>query len=359
MPQTLLKQIEEIDLPADERAGDACARTVRLAGTDLSFEVDPEESILAAALRANIHLAHDCKSGTCATCRCRIVEGSVGYDDLPMGLDPEDEEQGFALACQGHPESDVVLEAEVWPSLMAEPERHTATVRGVEPLSADVTRLVLALPEAAAQSYRPGQYIKIHLGDGAVRSFSMASPPNGETVDFHVRRIDGGRFTGAQLKSLAPGDELHVEMPHGAFFLRAEDFRPLLMLATGTGLAPIKAILESLHGDPDCPPVTLYWGARTEEDLYLDAEIRSWADRFDDFTYVPVLSRPGEGWTGRRGYVQEAAAEDFEDFSEHALYLCGSPNMVRDARARFLERGGSANHVYADSFLFQHNLAGG
>ncbi|MGN6660244.1 MAG: 2Fe-2S iron-sulfur cluster-binding protein, partial [Achromobacter mucicolens] len=136
-----------------------------------------------------------------------------------------------------------------------------------------------------------------------------------------------------------------------------EDWRPLIMMATGTGIAPIKAILESLLDNEDCPPVTLYWGMRTEADLYLRDEIESWASRLYEFNFVPVLSRAGADWQGRRGYVQEAVLADHADLSEHAFYLCGAPEMIRQAKSLLAERGASLDHLYADSFTFQHALA--
>jgi CDP-4-dehydro-6-deoxyglucose reductase len=148
-----------------------------------------------------------------------------------------------------------------------------------------------------------------------------------------------------------------VEIPLGSFRLHAEDYRPVVMAATGTGLAPIKSMLESLMDDADCPPVSLYWGVRTEADLYLAHEIRGWGERLYEFNFVPVLSRPGPDWQGRRGHVQDAVAQDFGDLSEHALYLCGSPAMIADAKQRFLARSASADHVYVDGFTFQHALA--
>ncbi|HVZ13539.1 MAG TPA: 2Fe-2S iron-sulfur cluster-binding protein [Bauldia sp.] len=329
---------------------------VTIAELNRSFEVDDDETMLIAALRANIHIPHDCKSGTCATCRFRLIEGEIAYREDPMALSPEERDEGYALACQAWPQSDLVASVEILPALMSEPQRHTATVDRVEPLSDDVMRLVLRLPEGVDPAYRPGQYVNIVMDDGSVRSFSIASPPNGQTIDFHIRRIHGGSFTDTRLAGLQPGHSLPVELPHGAFFLRKADFRPLLMVATGTGLAPIKSILESLHNDPDCPPVTLYWGMRREQDLYLHDEIQGWGDRLPEFNYVPVLSRPGEGWQGRTGYVQDAACADIEDFSEYAIYLCGSPDMIADAKRRFMAQGASLNHIYADSFFFQHNL---
>lgn len=339
-------------------ADDAASHTVNLPDTGHVFEVEPGESVLAAALRANIHLAHDCKSGTCGSCRIRLRKGEIRYDEPPMGLLPEEEEEGYALACQARPLTDIVAEAEVLDSQLAEPQRHRVRVAAVEPLSDGVTRLVLELPETAQPDYRAGQYADIVLEDGTVRSFSMASSPDGRVVDFHIRRIPGGSFTEQRVSRLAVGDELEVEMPRGAFYFRPDDFRPLLFLATGTGIAPIKSILESLFDDPDCPPVSLYWGGRTEADLYLVDEIAKWGDRLYEFNFVPVLSRGGPEWQGRRGYVQDVALEDIDDISDHAIYLCGSPEMVAGAKRAIVARGGSSNHVYADSFLFQHNLVG-
>ena len=183
----------------------------------------------------------------------------------------------------------------------------------------------------------------------------MASAPRGNRFDLHIRRIPGGTFTEGRLATLAEGESLDVELPLGAFFLRKADFRPLQMVATGTGLAPIKSILESLMDDPDCPPALLYWGSREAEGLYLHDEIAGWSEKLPEFEYRPVLSRADAAWQGRRGYVQDAVVADIEDLSDYAIYLCGSPTMVSAAKALFVARGASLNHIYADSFLFQHN----
>ncbi|MDM0077933.1 2Fe-2S iron-sulfur cluster-binding protein [Variovorax sp. J2P1-59] len=326
---------------------------IQLLDTAQSFEAAPGESVLDAALRHELRLPHDCRFGTCATCRIKLVEGSVHYDDFPPGLMPEEAAEGFALACQARPASDLVISAARRLPPCSEPARHLATVTALRPLGDDVLHLSLEVPSEAELLYRPGQYINILLPEGGHRSFSMASRPHPQALDFHIRRIPEGRFTSGHAARLKPGDRLPVELPHGSFCFHAEDYRPLLMVATGTGLAPIKSILESLMDDDDCPPVSLYWGMRTEADLYLHDEIQRWADRLCDFRYVPVLSRAGAGWAGRRGHVQQAVAEDFEDLSEHALYLCGSPAMIGDAKRVFLARNASIDHLYSDSFTFQ------
>jgi len=330
------------------------AYRIRMMEPAASFEVAEGETLLDGADRAGIHLPHDCRFGTCGTCRVRIASGSVGYEDFPAGLSPEEAEAGFALACQAHALGDLTLQPERLLAPCSPPRRYRATVNALQPLGEGVTHLRLDLPpEADDLVYRPGQYINLFLEDGSHRSFSMASRPGDRSVDFHLRRIPEGRFTHHRVGALRAGDTLEVELPLGNFCHHPEDYRPLLLLATGTGLAPLKSILESLMDSDDCPPVALYWGARNEEDLYLHHEVAAWGERFEDFTYVPVLSRPGEGWQGRSGYVQQAALEDFEDLSEHAIYLCGSPAMVEQSRRDFLARGASIDHIYADSFTFQ------
>ena len=330
---------------------------IHLLETQQYFDAAPGESVLDAALRHRQHLPHECRFGACATCRIKIVEGAVSYDEFPPGLTPEEAAEGYALACQARPVSDIVISPARRLPPCSEPARHLATVTGMRPLGDDVLHLALEVPPEAELLYRAGQYINILLPDGGHRSFSMASRPHPQALDFHIRRIPDGRFTSRQAEQLRPGDRLTVDLPHGTFCFHAEDYRPIVMVATGTGLAPLKSMLESLMDDGDCPPVSLYWGMRTETDLYLHDEIRAWADRLCDFRYVPVLSRAGAGWSGRRGHVQQAVAEDFEDLSEHAIYLCGSAAMIGDARRAFLARNASIDHLYSDSFTFQSTAA--
>jgi CDP-4-dehydro-6-deoxyglucose reductase len=324
--------------------------------TSQSFEVSESESVLDAALRQQVQLAHDCTFGGCGTCRLKIVEGVVDYEEFPMALTPQEAQQGYALACQARPRSDLVISAEPLQAV-CEPQRATARVKALHWFTPEVANLQLELPDLPDFNYLPGQYMNVHLGDGTHRSFSMASLPNAGTVDFHVRRIPGGRFTDSRLAQVAPGHALDVELPLGSFRYHREDERPVLMVATGTGLAPIKSILESLMDDEDCPPVSLYWGTRSESDLYLDAQIRRWAPRLYEFQYVPVLSRATAGWQGRRGHVQHAVLADQPDLSGHSIYLCGSPVMIANARDAFLARGADPQYIYTDGFSFQHASA--
>lgn len=331
------------------------ADRVTLLESARQFTVEAEESILDAAVRAGVAMPHECTFGGCGTCRVKVVEGAVRYEEFPMALTEAEHAQGYALACQARPMGDVILSIPARGPALPDPVRLTASLAQIRQACGDVLHLTLALPQGGLPEYRPGQYMNILLPDGSARSFSMASPPraDGTQIDFHIRRIPGGRFTDSVLASAAPGMPLQIEAPLGSFCYHEEDYRPLLMVATGTGLAPIKAILESLLDNPDCPPVKLYWGMRTEADLYMRDVIESWKDRLYEFEFVPVLSRADPSWTGRRGHVQDAVAEDYEDLSEHAIYLCGSPAMVAEAKAVFAQLGASMDHLYADSFTFQ------
>lgn len=326
-----------------------------IAETGEAFETRAGETVLEAGLREGIALKHECTFGGCGTCRVKLLEGQVRYDELPMALTPEEAEAGFALLCQAHACGDLVVSTGPASSVIPA-QRCGAVVREASALTQDIVHLHLEV-EADGFAYAPGQYMNVLMPDGAHRSFSMASTPRGNLVDFHVRRIPGGRFTDGTLRSLARGDRLDVEIPLGEFRYHAEDYRELLMVATGTGLAPIKAILESLLGDDDCPPVALYWGMRTENDLYLADEIRGWAERLYEFRFVPVLSRASASWSGRRGHVQDAVTQDFTDLSAHSIYMCGSPLMIADAKRRFLALGASMDHLYSDGFSFHHQAA--
>lgn len=325
---------------------------VQVLGSSDAFEAEAGESLLSAALRCNVKLPHACTLGGCGTCRVKVVDGRVRYDELPMALSLEEAQHGYALACQARAESDLVIDV---PRLeFAEPMRQAAMVTGIDPLCDDVMHLQLVLPDLAALAYRPGQHMNLWLPDGTHRSFSMASPPNANEVDFHIRRIRGGRFTETRLGELQPGDMIDVEIPLGTFRYHGEDEREILMVATGTGIAPLRAMLQSLMDDPDCPPVSLYWGGRQARNLYLGDEIPAWGERLYEFNYRPVLSCADAEWKGQRGHVQEAVRRDIGDLSQHSIYLCGSPAMIHDAKETFLAMGASVDHIYADGFNFQH-----
>lgn len=331
---------------------------VRLMDQDESFEVHEGESILDGALRAGVKLPHECTFGGCGTCKVKVHQGSVHYEDMPMALTEEEHRAGYALACQARCGESLIIEPCALANDFAEPVTVTATVAVVERLAPDVMRLALSIPDDLAALYVPGQYMNIVLPDGRTRSFSMASAHKpGQPLEFHIKQIEHGYFTSDVLPSLVPGATLSIHFPLGTFAYRENDWRPMIMAATGTGIAPIRAMLESLLDNEDCPPITLYWGVRSEADLYAAAEISTWVHRLYEFQFIPVLSRASDTWTGRRGYVQDAITDDHHDLSEHAFYLCGSPDMIEQAQKAFVQRGADLEYIYSDSFTFSATQA--
>lgn len=325
--------------------------------TGESFLAQDGEFLLDAALRQGIALPHDCRLGGCGACRLHLEQGELHYDEPPFALEDQARESGQALACVGRVHASVTFSAVGAPSPAARPPQRTrATVVGRDEPAPSVTRLRLALPEPSeCGGWLPGQHLDVILPDGNRRSFSMANAPGGCEVELHIRHIEGGEFTSGTLPRVRPGDTLELELPLGRFHWRPEDDLPVLMVATGTGIAPLKAILEAMEADGGAPPAALYWGQRERGDFYLANEIRSWTRNLFEFRYTPVLSRPDREWNGRCGHVQQAVLDDGLDLANHVIYLCGSAAMVRDATAAFVARGARPERLYRDSFLFQRD----
>lgn len=332
------------------------AHRVDIRETGEQFWVEPQETILQAAQRQGVRIHSDCEFGGCGTCRIQVTRGKVCYEDdcLPMSIADEEHEQGHAAACQARLDADIEISLANHQDVLPETQQVSASVLSVQQACQGIWRLKLQLPAQVEVRFRPGQYLNILFEDGRARSFSMANADarHGQ-IELHVREVEGGRFTQHCLPNLQLGDALQLELPLGVFYWHERDWRPMLMVATGTGIAPIKAILESLLDKDDCPPVSLYWGMNRPEDLYLAQEIESWSDRLCEFRFVPVLSHADEAWQGARGYVQQQVCLDEPDLSEHAIYLCGSPVMIEQASSLFKEHGADERFIYADAFNFQ------
>lgn len=322
--------------------------------TKEKFEVLEDETILEAALRANVQIAHQCQIGMCSTCRVKLELGSVKYRDQPDLLSPEEIAAGYVLSCQAQPTSDLVFHAERRLPPCSIPREYKARISRLELLSLDVYKLTISLEDSHGLVYRPGQYANFMIGNNCYRSFSMASNADVTQLEFFMKKVPGGLFTDRMLSQLNSGDELRVELPFGSFAYHDDDYKPVIFAATATGIAPIKSMLEAMSENPDCPPVSLYWGVRTEADLFL-SDIEVWSKKLEDFTYIPVLSQPSKSWSGRVGHVQDRVAEDFSDLSEYAIYLCGSPAMISDASKAFAKLNADISHLYTDAFNFQES----
>ncbi|MGC8467174.1 MAG: CDP-6-deoxy-delta-3,4-glucoseen reductase [Acidithiobacillus sp.] len=322
-------------------------------GHDLDIEAD--ETILEAALRQGFNVPYSCRSGTCGTCKGRLLDGQVDYGEVDEKvLTPADRENGLALFCQAMPVSDVTVEIkEVGAAKGIVIKTLPARVHRIEDLAPDVRALFLKIPATEKLPFLPGQYIDILLKDGARRGFSLANTPNAEGIlELHIKRVPGGRFTTQVFEQMKEKDILRFEGPLGTFFIREESTRPLLMAATGTGFAPIKGMLQWLLERGEQRPVQLYWGVRHPQDFYYGDLLREWTQVFPDFTVHKVVSRPDAQWTGARGYITDHILQDFPDPSEFDAYICGHPDMCFSLADRLRAAGLDEAHIFADAFVF-------
>jgi CDP-4-dehydro-6-deoxyglucose reductase, E3 len=329
---------------------------VTIRNTGHRFEAKDGESILQSALDAGLILPYGCRDGACGSCKGRLVDGEIDWGRYSeKALTPQEREQGYALFCQAKPLSDVVIEArEVRKAGDIQVRKLPARVHKLERAAEDAMIIHLKLPANERLMFIPGQYVDILLKDGSRRSFSMANAPHDdEFMQLHVRHVPGGAFTDHVFKTMKERDILRFEGPFGTFFLREESAKPIVLVASGTGFAPIKSLVEAALKKGVSRPMTLYWGGRRPKDLYLNLLPVRWAAEHPGFKYVPVVSDapPEDGWKGRTGFVHRAVMQDFPDLSGHQVYACGVPVMVDSARRDFTgECRLPENEFFADSF---------
>lgn len=327
--------------------------SVHLHRSGRQFAASPTESVLDAAMRQGIVIPYGCRNGACGSCRGKVLEGQVEYPaGEPGGLDSVQRARGEALLCQAHAGSDLKLDVEELDAdQMAEVRTLPVRVMELEKLAHDVMRMGLKLPATERLQYLPGQYIEIIMRDGRRRAFSLANPPQAdELLELHIRHVPGGAFSGHVFDGLKVRALMRIHGPLGSFFLREEP-RPAVLVAGGTGFAPMQALIEGAIAAGDKRPLYLYWGVRGERDLYRDERARGWAERHEHIRYIPVLSDPESGdWSGRVGFVHEAVLADFADLSGHEVYASGPPVMINAVRNGFVDVGLDLDHLYYDSF---------
>lgn len=335
-----------------------CQIKIKLQPSGHAFAANENHTVLESAIDAGLTLPHGCCKGVCGACKGKILEGDA---DLGVcaehALPAAERENGYALLCRARPRSNLLIEINgVEEDASIRPKEFPCRVGRLELLATDVMRVELQPLAAEPFAFRAGQYIDILLEDGQRRSFSIANAPSKtDVLELHIRRIPGGRFTPQVFEGMKPEDVLRIDGPHGSFWLREKSGRPIVMLAGGTGFAPLKGLIEHAIHIGLARPITLYWGARTAEWLYQHEIAQSWQSALPRFRYIPVISdtRPDDGWTGRRGLVHEAVLADFADLSRHEVYACGAPPMIEAARNSFTRTCGLPDDAfYSDAFTF-------
>jgi CDP-4-dehydro-6-deoxyglucose reductase len=322
------------------------------------------ETILAAGIRAGVGMPYGCKDGACGSCKCKKLEGTVTHGaHQSKALSNEEEAQGFVLTCCGVAQSAVVLESRQVTEEGAFPIKKMPTrVSMMEKKSDDVMLLKLQLPANDNFTYHAGQYVEFILRDGARRSYSMANAPHtlAQGLELHIRHMPGGKFTDHVFGAMKEKEILRIEGPFGSFYLREDSAKPLVLLASGTGFAPLKALIEHMQFKGITRPATLYWGGRRPSDLYMDDWVKTKLSEMPKLRYVPVVSDAlaEDAWTGRTGFVHQAVLQDLPDLSGYQVYACGAPIVVESAKAAYTTQGKlPADEFFADSFTSEADKA--
>ena len=331
-----------------------------------SFTANADETLLAAAIRQGIGLPYGCKDGACGSCKCKKLEGTVTHGAHQLkALSAEEEASGFILTCCGVAHSDVVFESRQVTDESAFPIRKMPVrVTSMQRASSEVMVIRLQLPASDMMKYHAGQYVEFLLRDGDRRSYSMANAPHTQTetpgLELHIRHMAGGKFTEHVFGAMKEKEILRIEGPYGSFFLREDSDKPLVLLASGTGFAPLKALIEHMQYKNITRPAVLYWGARRPADLYMHEWMQAKIAEMPHLRYIPVISDalPEDHWIGRTGFVHKAVLEDFSDLSGHQVYACGSLIVVESAREAYSALAGlPAEEFFADAFTTEADKA--
>jgi CDP-4-dehydro-6-deoxyglucose reductase len=334
---------------------------VTLQPSGLHFAAAPDQTILEAALAAGLLLPYSCRDGACGVCKSKLLSGDVDPGRFSAStLTEAEREQGMALLCCAQARSDVEVEVRQVSRVGDIPvKKLPCRVQKLTRLGTDVIVMEIKLPASEKFQFVAGQYIDFLLADGKRRSFSIANAPTGsDFLELHVRLVPGGQFTTHVFEKLKEKDILRFEGPLGSFRLQEDSRKPVVLLAGGTGFAPIKSIVENAIATGQTRPMTLYWGSRDVAGLYQLELARSWEERLPGFRFVPVLSDApaSDNWNGRTGFAHQALMADFPDLSGHEVYACGSPAMI-DAAREDLTRSCKlpVEAFFADAFSFSND----
>lgn len=327
--------------------------TVKLAPSGHQIQVEESESILDAALRQGVMLPYSCRGGSCGACEARVLCGAVDYPHgLPAALNPDQAAAGVALLCQAHTQMDMTVQVRELGGEEAVPPRVLpARVAKKTRLAHDVMQLDLQLPPNQRLQFRAGQYVDLLLPGGKRRSFSLANPPEEDDVlQLQIREVPGGHFS-AQLAGLREKSVLRLEGPHGQFWLRSEHQRPVILVAGGTGYAPLRAMLKQAFDAGYAQRMHLFWGVRSERDLY-SKEAEIWAAQQDGFRFSPVLSEADSDWAGEAGWVHEVVLKHYPELSGFDVYMAGPPPMIEAGKTAFAAAGLPPDQLFFDSFEY-------
>lgn len=316
------------------------------------------ETVLESAINAGFNIPYGCRNGACGSCKGTVVSGEVDYGEYAASaLTDAEKAEGKALFCCARPLTDLTIECREVNAAVIPPRIIPARVERKELLAPDVMVLFLKLPSNEHLKFMAGQYVEFLLKDGKRRAFSIANAPHVDNMlELHLRLIPGGQFTQYAFNEMPDKAIMRIEAPFGSFYLREDSTKPIIMVAGGTGFAPLKGIVEHMLHKNIQRKVILYWGAKTLSDLYMPALPESWATQYPHIQFIPVLSeaKPEDLWQGRAGYVHQAVMDDFakQGLGDYEVYCCGAPAMVEVAHASFLNAGLAEDAFFSDAFSY-------
>ena len=331
---------------------------VRIASADRTIEVPAGSTVLDAALDAGIGYPFGCQSGNCGACKSRLLRGKVtmeGYSEF--ALSDEEKARGLILACRAVPTEDSEVAWVDEDDLVVHPRRVLATrVAAIDDATHDIKRVRLELVSGGPFDFSAGQFASVTFENCAPRDYSMANVPGDPVLEFHVRRSAGATVSAYVAEKLQVGDPVRVEGPFGASHLRESHRGPIIAVAGGSGIAPIKSIVERALAIGMPQHIYLYFGVRSERDLYLQDHFAELAKKHPTLHFIPVLSE-GDGMTRRCGLVHEAVAADFDEFDGCKAYLAGPPVMVEAATRLMEQRDMRRLDIHADAFYTAAEMA--
>ncbi len=325
---------------------------IRQAGRTIA--VPKGVTILEAVLADGIAYPHGCRSGRCGSCKSRLVSGKVDLlNHSRFALSDEEKAHGLILACCAIPTTDAIV---AWlggdEEIPSHPRRRlNCRVTAIEDVTHDIKHIQLVIDGADPLAFTPGQYAQLTFQGSPTRDYSMASGPGERELKFHIRRVPGGAATERIHALLKLGDIVLVEGPFGFSYLREQHAGPILCVAGGSGLAPIKGIVEAAIALGMKQPIHVYFGVRSDRDLYLVDHFEELAQRYPNLTFTPVLSDAPFGGRWRTGFVTDAVAEDLQDFDGWKAYVAGPPPMVEAAMQISTARGLRSEDLHADVFF--------
>lgn len=335
------------------------SHSISIDGTPVTVEAEPGDTILDALLMAGVGFSYSCQAGNCGTCRCELVSGDIlELEYSEHALDPADRARGVVLACRSQVWGDTVIRKLDEEEFIVHPSRILrCSVASLDRVTHDIHRLRLDIQSGGPFNFSAGQYASIEFpfAPGRARDYSMANRPDEPGLEFHIREMAGGSVSAGLAAGLRTGDAVRVSGPFGTSYLRANHAGPVIAIAGGSGLAPVRSIVAAMRAQGLTNPVHVYFGARAERDVYGEAEMLTWVEGRAGSTAHVVLSDPDAN-TGmhagprRFGLVTDAVAADFARLDGFKAYVAGPPAMVDAATAVLTSRGVAPRDIHADAF---------